>query len=235
MAGADATAWIGQLQIGDRWAIWRGEAGDGAPHRHFAAQAVISNGPVRVFDAQERPIEAEIVLIDPLTSHRIEAGSEVRLIYLEPGRQLDPEMEPILRPIRNAGGRMLVSSAQALPFWTAWLRGTGGRPAEPDRRIAAALRYLDGAIALGLVPLNDVASTTGLSPDRFRHLFAEQLGVPFRRYVLWRRLRLAAAELVGGSDVTTAAYAAGFADAAHFARTLKSTFGVTASQALTSR
>jgi AraC-like DNA-binding protein len=235
LTGADATAWLGRLQLGDRWALWTGEAGDGAPHRHFAAQAVIADRPVRVFDAAERPIEAGIVLIDPLTPHRIEAGSEVKLIYLEPGRQLDPDLEPMLRPIREADGRALVSSAQALPFWAAWLRDTGWQREKPDQRIAGALRYLDETVAFGSVSLEEVASTTTLSPDRFRHLFAEQLGVPFRRYVLWRRLRLAAAELVAGSDVTTAAHAAGFADAAHFARTLKSTFGVTASQALISR
>lgn len=235
MTRSDTTAWIGQLQIGDRWAIWRGEAGDGAPHRHFAAQAVLADIPVRVFDAQERPVGAAIVLIDPLTPHRIEAGSEVKLIYLEPGRGLDPELEAILRPVRDAGGLALISSVQAIPFWAAWLAGKSGRHEEPDGRITAALRHLDRIIAFGPVSLEELASTTNLSQDRFRHLFAEQVGVPFRRYVLWRRLRLAAAELVAASDVTTAAHAAGFADAAHFARTLKSTFGVTASQALIRR
>jgi AraC-like DNA-binding protein len=231
----DTTAWIGQLQIGDRWAIWGGEAGDGAPHRHFAAQAVLAKTTVRVFDAQDCPVDAKLVLIDPLTPHRIEAGSEVKLIYLEPGRRLDPELEAILRPVRDARGLALVGSAQAIPFWADWLAGKSGRHEEPDERITAALRHLDRMIPLSPVSLEELASTTTLSQDRFRHLFAEQLGVPFRRYVLWRRLRLAAAELVAGSDVTTAAHSAGFADAAHFARTLKSTFGVTASQALIRR
>jgi AraC-like DNA-binding protein len=235
LRSGDTTAWIGRLQIGDRWAVWRGEVGDGVPHRHFAAQAVISDTPVRVFDAQEQPSDAKTVLIDPLTLHRIEPGSTVQLIYLEPGRQIDPAVQQILRPIRSAGEQSLISSDQSLPFWSDWLAGKGDRPEEPDQRITAGIRYLDGAIASGWLSLEEVASTTMLSPDRFRHLFAEQMGVPFRRYVLWRRLRRAAGELVSGSDATTAAHAAGFADAAHFARTLKSTFGVTASQALTSR
>ncbi len=56
------------------------------------------------------------------------------------------------------------------------------------------------------------------SPERYRHLFVEALGLPYRRYLLWRRVQRPSA-LKDGDDVTTAAHAAGFADAAHFART----------------
>jgi len=81
-------------------------------------------------------------------------------------------------------------------------------------------------------PLAAAAASAGLSVERFRHLFARDVGLTYGRYVLWGRLRLAAAELLAGQDVTTAAHSAGFADAAHFARTLKTIFGVTASQTL---
>jgi AraC-like DNA-binding protein len=56
------------------------------------------------------------------------------------------------------------------------------------------------------------------------------MGLPFRRYLLWRRVQRAFVALKAGDDVTTAAHMAGFADAAHFARTLKAMFGVTATQ-----
>jgi len=63
-------------------------------------------------------------------------------------------------------------------------------------------------------------------------LFVSQVGLPVRRLVLWRRLRLAMAAILAGSPVTDAAHAAGFADSAHFSRSLKKLFGVTARQAL---
>lgn len=230
MTDAGDALWIGGLQLGEHWARWRGQAGDGAMHRHFAAQAILSDRMVRVAGPDGKVHEATAMLIDPLTAHRIEPSSEVDLIYVEPVRHRDAEVERLLGRVRSQTAATVLSSPAALPFWTNWLNGAGGSEADNDPRIEAALARIEEAIPLGAVPLERVASSASLSPERFRHLFAEQLGVPFRRYVLWRRLRLAAAGLVAGQDVTTSAHEAGFADAAHFARTLKSTFGITASE-----
>lgn len=228
-------AWQGQLQLGDRWAMWRGDIGDGTVHRHFAAQAIIADHPVRVFDAHGRYVEAECVLIDPLASHRIESGRKALLIYVEPGERIEPDAEELLRPARAASSLAMLGSPEVGRFWAAWIASPPRTSNVIDARLAAALEHIEGALAFGPVALQAAAARSGLSPDRFRHLFAEQVGLPYKRYVLWRRLRLATTELMAGHDVTTSAHAAGFSDAAHFARTLKSTFGVTASQALTGR
>jgi methylphosphotriester-DNA--protein-cysteine methyltransferase len=45
---------------------------------------------------------------------------------------------------------------------------------------------------------------------RFQHLFTQEVGVPFRRYRAWNRMRMAISEIVKGSNFTTAAHAAGF-------------------------
>ena len=233
-AGAVGTKWRGELQLHDRWAVWRGAAGDGARHRHFAAQAVIGERPVRVNDALDHLIEAECVLIDPLTPHRIEPGGEVLILFVEPGRLVDPEVEALLRNVRSRGSLARIGLPGAPSFWAAMLTSTATTDHQIDRRVEAALHFIEGVLRSGPVPLHHAAAKAGLSPDRFRHLFADQLGLPYKRYILWRRLRLAAAELAAGCDVTTAAHAAGFSDSAHLARTLKSTFGVTAGQALLS-
>ena len=59
--------------------------------------------------------------------------------------------------------------------------------------------------------------------------------MPFQRYILWRRLSAAFEGLLAGSNITEAAHAAGFADAAHFARTIKAMFGIRASDILLER
>jgi AraC-like DNA-binding protein len=223
--------WRGQLRLGDRWAVWKGEVGDGALHRHFAAQAILADQPVRVFDQNEQVTEARCVLVDPLTPHRIEPGPQALLVYLEPGAQLDPVADELLHRVRAAQPRAVLHSPTH-PFWGPWLRATEQPQQTLDARLSAALEAIDRDLGLGPLPLHAVAAQATLSADRFRHLFAEQMGLPYRRYLLWRRLRLAATKIMAGRDATTAAHAAGFADAAHFARTLKSTFGVTASQAL---
>jgi AraC-like DNA-binding protein len=175
------------------------------------------------------------VLIDPLTPHRIEAGQEATLVYVEPGKHLGSEVETLLSQVRSASSFAMVSSAEGERFWAGWLASPAATAGHLDARLAPAVEYIEGALMVGPVPLQDAAARSALSPERFRHLFADEIGLPFRRYVLWRRLRLATTELMAGQDVTTAAHAAGFSDAAHFARTLRSTFGVTASQALLSR
>lgn len=57
--------------------------------------------------------------------------------------------------------------------------------------------------------------------SRFRHRFSESFGLSFRRYVLWRRLRLAAVAMMQGADATSAAHAAGFADQSSWTATAK--------------
>jgi len=75
------------------------------------------------------------------------------------------------------------------------------------------------------VTLDDVAGHVYLSPDRFRHLFAEQTGMGLRPYVRWRRFVLAWDLLAQGESVSSAAHRAGFSDAAHFTRTSIQMFG----------
>ena len=64
-----------------------------------------------------------------------------------------------------------------------------------------------------------------LSPSRFRHLFVEETGVGLRPYILWRRFLRVWELLAEGASLSTAAHAAGFADAAHLSRTSRSMFG----------
>lgn len=225
-------AWLGQLHLGDRWATWSGDIGDGALHRHFAAQAIVSDRPVRVFDALGCSVEAECVLIEPLAPHRVQPGCEAVLIYVEPGTRMEPDAGELLGSVRAASSLAIIGAPEGPRFWEGWLSSPPPAADVLDVRLVAALAFIERVLGLGPVPLQMVATQSGLSTDRFRHLFADQVGLPYKRYILWRRLRLATTHLMDGQGVTTAAHAAGFSDAAHFARTLKSTFGVTASQAL---
>lgn len=97
-----------------------------------------------------------------------------------------------------------------------------------DRRIRRLLESLadDGD---DVTPA-DLAARCGLSATRFSHLFREQMGVTARRYLLWLRLRRALRHAFSGMNLTEAAHAAGFSDAAHFSRTCKTVFGLSPSE-----
>jgi len=76
------------------------------------------------------------------------------------------------------------------------------------------------------VSLREVAKAANLSPERFRHLFVEETGMPLRTYVLWRRLLHVCTLLMKGETLCTAAHLAGFADSAHLSRTARTMFGL---------
>ncbi|TXM93608.1 helix-turn-helix transcriptional regulator, partial [Methylobacterium sp. WL122] len=77
-----------------------------------------------------------------------------------------------------------------------------------------------------------LAASVGLSASRFQHLFTDAVGVPFRRYRGWLRMRRAIGAVIDGNNFTGAAHAAGFADQAHFAHDFRRTFGAPASLSL---
>lgn len=111
-------------------------------------------------------------------------------------------------------------------------RNVDGRIA---RAVAAASRS-DGECDEGLLSsrpsVASAARTAGLSVSRFQHLFKDEVGVPYRRYLAWARMRVALREAVAGSNFTTAAHAAGFCDQAHFAHEFRRIFGAPASRSL---
>jgi len=53
-----------------------------------------------------------------------------------------------------------------------------------------------------------------------------QTGTSFRAWLLWARAQTAIATAMRGASWTDAAQDAGFADAAHFTRTCRRTFGI---------
>ena len=105
------------------------------------------------------------------------------------------------------------------------------RRALEDARVERALSALDQQLS-GKVSAQALAQAAHVSLSQLERLFANQLGLPVRRLVLWRRLRVALGLALGGSTLTEAAHGAGFADSAHFSRTMKQLFGVTAGASL---
>src|SRR5262249_31295139 len=127
---------------------------------------------------------------------------------------------------RHALGNPSALQAERVEDWVRSLRV--GQPRRP--RIHPAIRRV--IRDLRSHPLNPRATTlarlaqlAGLSPSRFIHVFTESIGIPLRRYLLWLRVQRAVGSLAAGRTVTESAYLAGFADAAHLARTFRRMLG----------
>ncbi|MGH0347836.1 helix-turn-helix domain-containing protein [Sinorhizobium meliloti] len=100
-----------------------------------------------------------------------------------------------------------------------------------DTRIAAAIDYLRTHPG-ELTSVSPLAKSLGLSSSQFQRIFTREVGVPFRRYRAWNRMRVAISEIVNGSNFTTAAHTAGFSDQAHFTNDFRRTFGAPPSVSL---
>ena len=104
--------------------------------------------------------------------------------------------------------------------------GTGMMPRHTlDERVAKVIEHIQ-SMDTRVASLDDIAGMVFLSPSRFAHLFSEEVGIPFRRYLLWRRLTRAMVLVSRGATLSRAAHAAGFSDSAHFTRTFSQMFGI---------
>jgi len=94
-----------------------------------------------------------------------------------------------------------------------------------DPRVTSVLKAIRESDDLRM-SLEQAAALVHLSPGRFAHLFKEQLGLPFRRYLLWRKLTRAMLAIGREPNIAAAAHASDFADAAHLTRTFNDMFGM---------
>jgi AraC family transcriptional regulator of arabinose operon len=111
----------------------------------------------------------------------------------------------------------------------------GARRAPPvDLRIPWVMRKLDVDIDY---PFEQLAAELGLSCSRLSHLFTQELGLSFRSYQIWARLRQAWERLMQCPElsVTDVARIMGYADAAHFSRTFHNGLGFTPTMARDAR
>jgi len=214
-------SWQGTLWLAPDFAILHGAAGATDSHAHYAHQLMLSTGAPFTAELDGIVHTARHLLIESLRPHAIVAAPAFMLtIYAEPQRLSGAAL---LAAANSAGAPKLDSLAAALQ----------AQPREilADARVQRALDQVD-ALLSGKVSAAAVAEAAHLSLSQLERLFSAQLGLPVRRLVLWRRLRLAIRFILLGSTLTDAAHGAGFADAAHFSRTMRSLFGVRADRSL---
>lgn len=175
--------------------------------------------------------------------HELDVGGEpISVLYIEPSVAGSHALLPLINNSRALNGALVGNggeihfmrelyenryksdwSSLALQDLVEYGRRTA-RAAAIDPRL---IRVLDYLFEHGddLSSVSGLAQQVGLSPSRFQHLFTRQVGVPFRRYRCWNRMRKAIREIIRGQNFTTAAHATGFSDSAHFSHEFRKIFG----------
>ena len=235
-----------------RWYLWDGgflAIGKGdvivPPHSHHAIQIVIAvNGEVAIKGARGEWRDCQGVIVRHDAEHSYKGkGASAAMLFVDPESN-----EGVWLRTALTEDITLVPEARIAACVSA-LRTFCERPLE-SMEIGDMIRHCVSSLCAGAPPsrrldervtkvltairesddlrmsVEDAASMAFLSPSRFAHLFKQQVGLPFRRYMLWRKLTRAMLAIGRERTIAAAAHASDFADAAHLTRTFYQMFGI---------
>lgn len=184
----------------------------------------------------------QLLVVEPYRKHRLRRCPGLRTTLIEPES---------VNPGIMADERWVAGTA-SYPAWveridrgfTSWLR-TGTLPGfsvdemifgenlparELDPRIEMIISQITGRPGGPQLRVEELAESVNLSPSRLSHLFREQLGISMRSFRAWKRVRQAIGLTVSEPVLVRAAVNAGYADEAHFSRSMRKYFGQQANQ-----
>lgn len=250
-----ATAGTATWDAGERpprWSLWDGgflvlgQAGGEVPdHAHHAIQVTLTfDRPAIVRRAGGDWEEARGLIVRADVEHRFNARNSLgAMLFVDPesaeGAWLASALTEDITVIPDA--RVDACVGELVRFWSRPLEAMGAgelirhciRSICPgtlpsralDPRIARVLQRIRASDDLRL-SLEDAAASVHLSAGRFTHLFKEEVGLPFRRYMLWRKVTRAMLSMGRERTLAAAAQCGDFADAAHLTRTFVQMFGI---------
>lgn len=215
-----------------------GPGGSAAPHRHYALQLIRAREGTFRLTFDDRELEARTALVPSGVSHGFEATSKIELVLVEPEGPIGSILQSVA--VETDGSdlddRISASDAKSLIHELLGERAPEHQPeaSGPPLVVEKTLDFIEQNLD-GRPTLEDAAANAHISSSRLTHLFTAETGIPFRRYVLWARLRRMV-ELVGqGDNLTQAAHGAGFSDSAHLSRVFRENFGLPPSSLLQMR
>jgi AraC-like DNA-binding protein len=237
--------WDGGLVLGQGIVTYFGSGAVAAVHRHDAVQIVVGLDHLLDLTIEGATMQLHAAVVPVRLEHSLMSTGRTAVILAEPfgrmgealttlgrereGHDLWPQLNEIAdQEIRNVADLetwsiTVIEALTGMKYSEAW---TNLRPA-----ILHLRRYVEEHLD-GVPRLSEIADVLGFSERQLRRIIDEELGMPFRRYILWRRLRIAALQVHGGADLTTAAMEAGFSDSAHLSRVFRQTFGMAPSDVL---
>lgn len=165
-----------------------------------------------------------VAVIPSETLHHLVSTGPMAFLYLDP---LGDGRVPIAPEQLEQGRCLLMQQASGIRLAAAFAAfGVDGTPPR-DARIAQVVREIERRPD-AFHRLQDAAALACLSPSRFRARFGQEVGLPFRRYRLWRRMAAVIRGVAAGANLTESALQAGFSSSAHLSFAFKQMFGLAA-------
>jgi AraC family transcriptional regulator len=214
-------------------------------HAHHAIQIVIAlDGNVAICGADGEWQETRGVVVRPDAEHSFDCNGALGvMVFVDPesseGAWLSTSLRQDITIVPDTRLDSIVPELRTFaeqPDESADIAALvrrcnqGLRPGlAPARRLDSRVTTLLGAIRASddlRMSLDQAADKACLSSTRFAHLFRDQVGLPFSRYMLWRKLTRAMVAIASEGTIAAAAHAADFADAAHLTRTFYQMVGM---------
>jgi AraC-like DNA-binding protein len=223
-----------RIVVGPARALYVGPGLDLSPHLNVATTIAVSLGqPFELRTWSKKggwsPWHPEVARrIASGTLHHLKSRGPMAFLYLDPliDRRHALCEADLLRgreSLHQHVGRIGLDEAFA---------AFGLRPNHPrDARIARVVLEIDRRPD-AFNRLQDAAALACLSPSRFRARFDAELGLPLRRYRLWRKMAAVMRAIAKGGNLTEAAHSAGFSSSAHLSSAFRQMFGLSPSSLL---
>ena len=235
-----------------RWYLWEGgflltarAQGVVQSHSHHAIQIVVAlDGCFAICGGDEQWHESRGIVVRPDAEHSFDCNGAFGVMLF-----VDPESSEgawLAESLRQAITLVPDTRVDAV---AGELRAFADQP-DDTTDVAALVRRCVHGLRSGIMParrldsrvtkvldtirasddlrisLDTAAGVACLSPTRFAHLFKDQVGLPFSKYMLWRKLTRGMVAIGSEGTIAAAAHAADFADAAHLTRTFYQMFGM---------
>ncbi|SMC95329.1 MULTISPECIES: helix-turn-helix domain-containing protein [unclassified Pseudomonas] len=211
--------WLGDIWLADDHCLLLSTLGRTDRHVHYAHQVLVGLGADVEVRVGEQLCSGPLVLIASQQPHAILShGIPCLTLFAEP---LAFDLADLALACEHAGNSA-EHLAESLGHWPR---------RRLDPRLEKALQRIR-ALDEQTLPARELASTATLSISQLERLFSGSLKLSVRRLVLWQRLRVALQRALSGTSLTEAALAAGFADSAHFTRSVRRQFGLSPRAAL---
>lgn len=223
------------LYIWDSKALYIGTSFETAVHAHNAFQIIIAlDGKTKV-EIEGEWIENSLFVLKPNTKHRIQLLGNVAILLI------DAEDSSLISKTQSSVSSKLIEELKrcysssyetlnALKLFEEVLYelgfGNTQSSSSRDSRIQKCLEYIEGNLGEEL-NMEFLCKANGLSESSFSHLFSREVGIPFRRYLLWKRLKKSISiYLEGRKSLTEVSQEMGFSDQAHYSNAFKDVFGI---------
>lgn len=218
-------------------------------HSHYATVIGLAAPSPFTINTEDASYHTKCCLIPGNFRHQFLSNSDTlfTFIYLEPtheyGRKirtvfnlrhqltfLESYFPKLLLPLQSLQQKGVIEQEVIEQIIRVFIGESPSLP-EMDDRIFNSIQLIHTKLEEKL-SLSDIARTVHLSESRFAHLFKEELGVPFRKFVRWKRLKEAGQLILEGHSFTKACLRAGFVDSAHFTKSCQEMFGIAPSKVI---